>query len=87
MIIIRDGELGGLAEGKGLLDVILEPAIWELRSDDNTAVHLAKLEGIRVVGWLVMQERGGPMSLLMRVQEDMISIEGEEDGSMGCPHS
>ena len=86
MIIIRDGELGGLAEGKGLLDVV-GPAIWELGSDDIAAVRLAKLEGIRAGGWLVTRGRGGPTSLLTRVQEDMISVEGEGDGSMGCPHS
>ena len=87
MIIIRDGELRGLAGGKGLLDVVLGPAIWELGSDDIAAVRLAKLEGIRAAGWLVTRGRGGPTFLLTRVQEDMISVEGEGDGSMGCPHS
>jgi hypothetical protein len=50
VIIIRDGELRGLAEGKGLLDMVLGPAIWKLGSDDIAAVHLTKLEGIRAAG-------------------------------------
>jgi hypothetical protein len=60
VIIIRDGELGGLTEGKELLNVV-GPAIWELGSDGIAAVRLAKLEGIRAVGWLVTgeRERGG----------------------------